>query len=112
MTGRPLEIPQHRFQLRSVAFFGRTLAEYLQMLALDLGELQGKSILDVASGPGNADAGSLQTKQDRGETHCPRFARAFLAAALSDSLSLPSPSESNFSRSLWRRSGSGPPRPP
>jgi SAM-dependent methyltransferase len=54
-----LEIPNPRFQLRSVAFFGRTLAEYLQMLALDLDGLQGKRILDVASGPGSFVAEAL-----------------------------------------------------
>ena len=42
---------QDRFKLRSVAFFGRTLAEYLQMFALEIDELRGRKILDVASGP-------------------------------------------------------------
>lgn len=42
-----------RFRLRSVAFFGRTLAEYLQMFALGLDDLRGLKILDVASGPGS-----------------------------------------------------------
>jgi 2-polyprenyl-3-methyl-5-hydroxy-6-metoxy-1,4-benzoquinol methylase len=48
-----------RFQLQSVAFFGRTLAEYLQMLALDHEGLRGPKILDVASGPGSFVAESL-----------------------------------------------------
>ena len=48
-----------RFQLRSVAFFGRTMAEYLQMLALDREGLRGLTILDVASGPGSFVAESL-----------------------------------------------------
>lgn len=59
MTGRPPDSPQPRFYLRSVAFFGRTLAEYLQMLALDLDGLRGKRILDVASGPGSFVAEAL-----------------------------------------------------
>ena len=48
-----------RFQLQSVAFFGRTLAEYLQMLALDQEGLRGLKILDVASGPGSFIAEAL-----------------------------------------------------
>lgn len=48
-----------RFKLRSVAFFGRTMAEYLQMLALDPDRLRGLSVLDVASGPGSFVAESL-----------------------------------------------------
>ena len=51
MSGSPS--PHDRFKLRSVAFFGRTLAEYLQMFALHLDELRGRKILDVASGPGS-----------------------------------------------------------
>lgn len=49
----PPPAAQDRFKLRSVAFFGRTLAEYLQMFALDLESLRGRKILDVASGPGS-----------------------------------------------------------
>lgn len=48
-----------RFQLSSVAFFGRTMAEYQQMLALDPDALRGLAILDVASGPGSFVAESL-----------------------------------------------------
>lgn len=48
-----------RFTLRQVAFFGRTLAEYLQMFALDLKELRCRRILDVASGPGSFVAEAL-----------------------------------------------------
>jgi hypothetical protein len=44
---------EQRFKLRHVAFFGRTLAEYLWMLALEQDRLQGLRILDVASGPGS-----------------------------------------------------------
>lgn len=50
---------QARFKLQSVAFFGRTLAEYLSMFALDLDELRGLKILDVASGPGSFVAEAL-----------------------------------------------------
>jgi hypothetical protein len=44
-------IESDRFALQRVAFFGRTLAEYLAMFAIDPDELSGLSILDVASGP-------------------------------------------------------------
>lgn len=50
---------EQRFQLRHVAFFGRTLAEYLRMLALEQDGLQGLRILDVASGPGSFVAEAL-----------------------------------------------------
>ncbi len=53
-----------RFKLRSVAFFGRTLAEYLEMFALDLDELRGRRILDVASGPGSFVAEALAVGLD------------------------------------------------
>lgn len=60
---QPMNSPQpaarDRFKLRQVAFFGRTLGEYLQMLALDLDELRGQRILDVASGPGSFVAEAL-----------------------------------------------------
>ncbi|MFM7109065.1 MAG: hypothetical protein ACKOZU_10820 [Planctomycetaceae bacterium] len=55
----PEAASQDRFKLRQVAFFGRTLAEYLQMFALDLDELRGQKILDVASGPGSFVAEAL-----------------------------------------------------
>lgn len=45
--------PPERFKLRSLAFFGRTLAEYLQMFSLCQDDLRGQKILDVASGPGS-----------------------------------------------------------
>jgi SAM-dependent methyltransferase len=50
---------QGRFKLPRVAFLGRTLAEYQEMLALDLGALRGRKILDVASGPGSFVAEAL-----------------------------------------------------
>lgn len=55
----PQPAAQERFKLESVAFFGRTLAEYLKMLALDLESLRGRKILDVASGPGSFVAEAL-----------------------------------------------------
>lgn len=55
----PQPATEGRFKLRSVAFFGRTLAEYLQMFALDLEKLRGGKILDVASGPGSFVAEAL-----------------------------------------------------
>lgn len=55
----PQPAAQDRFKLRQVAFFGRTLAEYLSMFVLDLGELRGLKILDVASGPGSFVAEAL-----------------------------------------------------
>ena len=48
-----------RFQLKQVAFFGRTLAEYLKMFSLDLEALRGLKVLDVASGPGSFVAEAL-----------------------------------------------------
>ncbi len=55
---------QARFKLRSVAFLGRTLAEYLEMFAMDLDELRGRRILDVASGPGSFVAEALAVGLD------------------------------------------------
>src|SRR4051812_532666 len=46
---RPTARPQ--LELPSVAFFGRTLAEYAQFFALDLDALRGRDVLDVAAGP-------------------------------------------------------------
>ncbi|ATC63474.1 methyltransferase [Nibricoccus aquaticus] len=43
-------------ELRSVSFFGRTLAEYAQFFALDIAALKGKSVLDVAAGPSSFTA--------------------------------------------------------
>jgi hypothetical protein len=55
---------EDRFKLRSVAFFGRTLAEYLQMFSLRVDELRGVRILDVASGPGSFVAEALAMGMD------------------------------------------------
>lgn len=63
-----------RFRLRQVAFFGRTLDEYLEMFALDLGALRGRRVLDVASGPGSFVAECLARGLD--VTGCdPQYAR-------------------------------------
>ena len=43
-------------ELPSVSFFGRTLAEYSQFFALDLAELRGRAVLDVAAGPASFTA--------------------------------------------------------
>lgn len=50
---------EDRFRLDRVAFFGRTLAEYLQMFAIGIDDLRGARILDVASGPGSFVAEAL-----------------------------------------------------
>lgn len=39
------------FELSSVAFFGRSLAEYARFFPLDLPVLHGRTVLDVAAGP-------------------------------------------------------------
>jgi SAM-dependent methyltransferase len=49
MTTISSSAPQ--LELSSVAFFGRTLAEYTRFFALDLPVLRGRAVLDVAAGP-------------------------------------------------------------
>jgi hypothetical protein len=44
---------QEPFSLPSVAFFGRTLAEYLQCFCLDVQSLRGLRVLDCPGGPGS-----------------------------------------------------------
>lgn len=61
-TPRPAD--QDRFTLGHVAFFGRTLAEYLRMFTLGLDALHGRRILDVASGPGSFVAEALAVGLD------------------------------------------------
>lgn len=41
----------HSFALSSVAFFGRSLAEYARFFPLDISALRGRRVLDVAAGP-------------------------------------------------------------
>ncbi len=43
-------------EVPSVAFFGRTLAEYCQFFSLDLAALKGAAVLDVAGGPSSFTA--------------------------------------------------------
>ena len=51
-------------ELSSVSFFGRTLAEYEQCLALDLSALRGRSVLDVAAGPSSFTAEAVRRGVD------------------------------------------------
>jgi hypothetical protein len=55
-TAPPALSANAQIELRSVAFFGRTLAEYAQFFSLDLVALRGKSVLDVAAGPSSFTA--------------------------------------------------------
>jgi SAM-dependent methyltransferase len=48
------------FQLSSVAFFGRSLAEYVRFFPLDLDALRGRTVLDVAAGPSAFTAEATQ----------------------------------------------------
>lgn len=52
-----LEVP-------SVAFFGRTLAEYAQFFSLDPNSLKGVSVLDVAAGPSSFTAEACRRGAD------------------------------------------------
>lgn len=38
-------------EVPSIAFFGRTMAEYCQFFSLDVAKYKGRSVLDVAAGP-------------------------------------------------------------
>jgi len=42
---------ERKFEFDQVAFFGRSIEEYVDMFDLNLGELRGKKVLDVSSGP-------------------------------------------------------------
>lgn len=58
MTTLP-QPPSHRsleFELPSVSFFGRSLAEYLRFFSLDLPAWRGRGVLDVAAGPASFTA--------------------------------------------------------
>lgn len=57
LAPRELEIP-------SVAFFGRTLAEYAQFFALDVDALDGLAVLDVAAGPSSFTAEACRRGAD------------------------------------------------
>ena len=45
-----------RFEISSVAFFGRTFAEYLDFFSLDPGSLRSQRVLDVGAGPSSFTA--------------------------------------------------------
>lgn len=51
-------------ELPSIAFFGRSLAEYAQFFALDLAALRGRDVLDVAAGPSSFVAEACARKID------------------------------------------------
>ena len=51
-------------ELPSVAFFGRTMAEYAQFFALDPNALRGLSVLDVAAGPSSFTAEACRRGAD------------------------------------------------
>lgn len=51
LTSPPLEM-----ELPSVAFFGRTLAEYAQFFSLSVPDLRRRAVLDVAAGPSSFTA--------------------------------------------------------
>ena len=55
----PLEL-----EVPSVAFFGRTLAEYAQFFTLDVTSLDGLSVLDVAAGPSSFTAEACRRGAD------------------------------------------------
>ncbi|MFT3869224.1 MAG: class I SAM-dependent methyltransferase [Nibricoccus sp.] len=48
----------------SIAFFGRTLAEYAQFFSLDIDALDGLSVLDVAAGPSSFTAEACRRGAD------------------------------------------------
>lgn len=52
------------FELPSVAFFGRSLAEYVEFFDLDLAHLKGKAVLDVAGGPASFTAEACRVGVD------------------------------------------------
>lgn len=63
MNAAPVLIPPE-LDLPSVAFFGRTLAEYSQFFNLEAGDLDGLSVLDVAAGPSSFTAEACRRGAD------------------------------------------------
>lgn len=59
----PVPLPVE-LDVPSIAFFGRTLAEYAQFFALDLDALDGLSVLDVAAGPSSFTAEACRRGAD------------------------------------------------
>ncbi len=68
VTQRTVPAPSTRpaagLDLPSVAFFGRSLAEYVQFFALDLVALKGRDVLDVAAGPSSFTAEACARRID------------------------------------------------
>lgn len=63
MNAAPV-LAQPELEIPSVAFFGRTLAEYAQFFALDVEALDGLSVLDVAAGPSSFTAEACRRGAD------------------------------------------------
>lgn len=63
MNTAPASVPLE-LEAPSVAFFGRTLAEYAQFFALDSNSLKGLSVLDVAAGPSSFTAEACRRGAD------------------------------------------------
>ena len=63
MNAAPLLAPPE-LEVPSIAFFGRTLAEYAQFFALDPEALDGLSVLDVAAGPSSFTAEACRRGAD------------------------------------------------
>lgn len=60
----PDEAPPAEADLSSVSFFGRSLTEYAQCLALDVAALRGRDVLDVGAGPSSFVAEACARKID------------------------------------------------
>jgi SAM-dependent methyltransferase len=60
----PRIAPGPALDLPAVSFFGRSLAEYAQFLALDLPSLKGRDVLDVGAGPSSFTAEACARKID------------------------------------------------
>lgn len=52
------------FELSSIAFFGRSLAEYVRFFDLDLPALRSRAVLDVAAGPASFTAEACRQRID------------------------------------------------
>lgn len=57
-------LPTPEIEVPSIAFFGRTLAEYCQFFSLDPAALKGRSVLDVAAGPSSFTAEACKRGAD------------------------------------------------
>jgi hypothetical protein len=63
MNAAPVLAPPE-LDVPSIAFFGRTLAEYSQFFALDVDALDGLTVLDVAAGPSSFTAEACRRGAD------------------------------------------------